>query len=242
MEPAPGRLILVADDSPLFRDLESLFLARSGRVLTAADGQRALAVLRSERPSVAVLDLHMPGLPGDRLCRIVKSDPELAETPVLLVINGSSAEERERAVRAGADDVIAKPISRIGLTQAVGRLLRDRRAGLTRVPFESEVRLSPLASDGEASGIARNLSRGGMFVQLSDPPSPHTELALRFTLPDSKEELAPTAVVVWTRRRVAGAPAGMGVQFLRVDRQSAERIEDYVYQNEPLEPVGGALA
>jgi uncharacterized protein (TIGR02266 family) len=229
------RKILVADDSPLFRDLESLFLTRSGDVVTAADGPRALEAARRERPDVAVIDLSMPGMDGDDVCRAIKADPDLETVPVILVVGGDLPDDRERAVRAGADDVIAKPINRVTLIRSVNRFLRARPAGLTRVPLETPVRIDDYPN--ESLGTARNLSRGGMFVQASQPPPPLTELRLRFTLPDGREELTPTAVVIWRRVATAGAAPGMGVRFLRLDRSSAERIDDFVYQHAEIEPA-----
>ncbi len=231
------RKILVADDSPLFRDLESLFLARYGHVITASDGDLALYAIRKERPAVVVADLHMPGLTGDALCRAIKSDDELRDTPVVLVTSGEQARDHERAVRAGADDVIAKPINRITLIQAVNRLLRTRRPGLTRAALETPVRLR--SGKHDAFGVARNLSRGGMFVQAAQPLPPDSEVELQFQLPDVDSAMAPTAKVVWRREHGGGeAPApGMGLQFLQLDRDSADRIDDFVYQYAPREPV-----
>jgi uncharacterized protein (TIGR02266 family) len=222
------RKILVADDSPLFRDLESLFLARSGEVITSCDGELALLAARQERPAIVVADLHMPGMTGDALCRVIKADNELRDTPVILVTSGDLPQDHERAVRAGADDVIAKPINRITLIQAVNRLLRTRRPGLTRVTLETPVRLRRGRDD--AFGTARNVSRGGMFVQATEPLPPDSEVELHFELPDAASEIAPTAKVVWRRNRSDGAAPGMGLQFLRLDRDSADRIDDFVYQ------------
>jgi CheY-like chemotaxis protein len=101
------RCILIVDDTPLFRDLESLFLARTGRVVTARDADEGLAALRRERPDIAVIDLHMPGQSGDEMCRTIKADPELRSMPVILVMGSDRPEDHARAIRAGADDVLA---------------------------------------------------------------------------------------------------------------------------------------
>jgi uncharacterized protein (TIGR02266 family) len=239
----PRRTILLADDAALFRDLGSLFLARTGEVTTARDGAEALAHTVRERPAVVVADLHMPRLDGAELCRRIKRDPGLAATPVILVIAGDDPEDRARAVRAGADDVIAKPISRIALIQAVNRLLRGaERRGQTRVPMVAEVQIA--GTPELQHGIARNLSRGGIFVEAERAADPETEVALSFDLPDSKQPIRPTAQVIWCRERTARSAAGMGLRFLALDRQSVLRIEDYVYQragrgDEETPPLSG---
>ena len=226
--------ILVVDDAELFRELGSLFLARSGIVITANDGPSGLALARSERPALAVVDLHMPGLDGDSLCRAIKDDPELSHMPVVLLTTGRDPDDHERAVRAGADDIVPKPLNRISLIQAVNRLLSPiETRSLARVPIEAEVRIRCASED--AWGMARNLSRGGIFVSAGRPVPPDTEVELEFALPGGATALSPTAKVVWTRAGAAGAPDGMGLRFLSLDRRSAVRIEEFVYTHP--EPV-----
>ena len=223
--------ILVVDDTPMFRELGSLFLARSGRVITARDGDAGLDAVRRERPDVVVADLLMPGMSGDALCEAVKADPDLCETPVILVTSGEDAGERARAVRSGADDVIAKPISRLVLIQAVNGFLRSPRfRGLKRVDVETPVRIQ--VKDEHAVGNARNLSRGGIFVETDPTPALASEVALRFRLPGVPDPLAPTAKVVWRREHSETGATGMGLQFLAIDRASVRHIEDFIYEHD----------
>jgi twitching motility two-component system response regulator PilG len=226
---SPRRTILIADDAELFRDLGSLFLARTGEVVTARDGLEALARIADERPAVVVADLDMPRLDGAELCRRIKADPELQAVPVILVTSGDEAANRARAVRAGADDVIAKPISRVVLIQAVNRFLRGTGVrGLTRVPMVAEVQFEGAAE--LSHGIARNLSRGGIFVEAEHTAALETEVRLHFELPDTRVAIEPTAEVVWCRPRTPQHAAGMGMRFLELDRASAQKIDEYVYQ------------
>jgi uncharacterized protein (TIGR02266 family) len=223
------RTILIADDAELFRDLGSLFLARTGEVVTARDGVEALARIARERPAVVVADLDMPRLDGAELCQRIKAHPELRTIPVILVTSGDDATNRARAVRAGADDVIAKPINRIALIQAVNRFLRGTGVrGLTRVPMVAEVQIQGAAE--VSHGIARNLSRGGIFVEAEQTAALDTEIRLHFELPDTRAPIDPTAEVVWCRPRTPEHAAGMGMRFLAVDRASAQKIDEYVYQ------------
>jgi uncharacterized protein (TIGR02266 family) len=226
------RRILIADDALMFRQLGSLFLARSGRVITANNGYEGLTLARHHRPHVVVADLEMPCMGGDELCRRIKADPELAPTPVILVTPGDVASDRARAVRAGADDVIAKPISRIALIQAVNRMLRGQPLrGLARVQLETTVHI--VHEDGEHWGTARNLSRGGIYVEADCPMPLATEVALEFRLPDAKHPLASTAHVIWHGPREDGRPGGMGLQFLALDRATAEEIDSFIYERAP---------
>ena len=232
------RKILIADDAAMFRELGSLFLARSGRVITANNGYEGLMLARRDQPNIVVADLEMPCMGGDELCRRIKADPDLVQTPVILLTPGGVAEDRARAVRAGADDVIAKPISRIALIQAVNRLLRGQPLrGLARVALEARVQI--VHGQQERWGTARNLSRGGIFVESDHAMPPATEVALEFWLPEANCSLAPTAQVIWQRPRANDLPHGLGLQFLALESFEAEAIDSFVYERAalPLHPM-----
>jgi uncharacterized protein (TIGR02266 family) len=216
----------VVDDVPLFRELGSLFLARCGRVITASSGGEALDVAARERPVVVVLDAHLPDVSGEEVCRRLKR-PE-RETPVVVITGTGSAEEHAAAIRAGADDVLAKPLSRMTLVETVQRFTRfPVPRGLPRVTVVAPVRIWQGA--GEAWGTARNLSRGGMFVECEEPLAGGEELGLEFQLPGSDASLRPTARVVWQRPRGGGRP-GFGVRLLSLDAPAARSLDEYVHE------------
>jgi uncharacterized protein (TIGR02266 family) len=197
-------------------------------VITAASGAEGLALAREIRPDVALIDLHMPDLDGAALCRAIKSDPRACTTPVVIITSGDDPREHASAVRAGADDVIPKPVNRVSLIQAVNRLLRAPEVqGLPRVPVEARIRIRHEAD--EVWGRLENLSRGGLFVTSARSVPPETEVRLDFELPEMDTVLRPTAKVIWRREASSGAPEGMGLRFLELDRASAVRIEEYVY-------------
>ncbi len=227
------RKILVVDDAAMFRDLESLFLARCGQVLTACDGDEAWDILHRERPDIVVTDLAMPGMPGDELCRRIKADLDLRRTPVIVVASRDAGEEHERAVRAGADDVVEKPVNRVSLIQAVNHFLRVAVRGLVRVALETDVRIADKA--GDVWGWTRNVSRGGIFVEAERDLPPDSEVQLEFALPESRDALAPTAKVVWRRTTTRTLAAGLGLQFLKLDRGAARHLDEYIYERSALE-------
>jgi uncharacterized protein (TIGR02266 family) len=227
--------ILIIDDTPMFRDIESVFLARSGRVLTAASGAEGLVLARRERPHVVLVDALMPGgMDGEAVCRAIRGDPALApETRILLLTSSDRAEDRARALRAGADDVLGKPISRVALIEAVGRFLRFARArGLPRASWRGRIRID----DGNTDwwGTARNLSRGGVFVEGGKELAPRSEVTLEFDLPDSRVSVRPTAEVVWLDRDPEGATQGMGLRFLAMDGRTARYLDDWVHERASL--------
>ncbi|MFN8635313.1 MAG: response regulator [Chloroflexota bacterium] len=118
-------LVLVADDDLVSRLIVHRSLGRHD-VESVDDGSEALNMLRASRPDVAVLDWMMPGLDGIELCRVVRSDPELAGT-ILVVITASDDEStEERARLAGADYFLRKPVLPGQLAELVNRALLAR--------------------------------------------------------------------------------------------------------------------
>jgi uncharacterized protein (TIGR02266 family) len=222
--------ILVVDDTPFLRELAAVFLVRSGRVLTASSGHQAMLLIRRERPDLILCDLHMPGMSGADLCRAVKRDPELEHTPFVMLIAGESAQDRALSVRAGADDLLNKPLERTDLTKTVARFLRFSRVrGLPRV--EMKVPVTMYTASNQSRGVVRNLSRGGIFVESSRPVPAQVEVALCFQLPDSPFEYTPTAQVLWHRDAEEPARAvGMGMRFLEIDGTTVRLLDDYVYE------------
>jgi uncharacterized protein (TIGR02266 family) len=224
--------ILVVDDTSMFRELETLFLGRLGDVLTASSGEEALACARREFPDVVVTDLNMPGMDGDTLCRAIKADRDLHGTPVIVVTPGENREDHARAVRAQADDVLAKPLSRIQLNLATARLLRDSGyRSLMRVSLGEDVKVRLTRAEAGAWGVARDLSRGGIFVESPGQLPPATEVNLDFQLPDGRSPLKPSARVMWNGQHPRTGMRGMGLRFLALDRKSTDRIDAFIHEH-----------
>ena len=144
--------ILVVDDIPDRLELMSVLLNMSGyRVLKASDGCQALEVAKRERPLLIVSDVSMPCGSGIDLCRWLRADPELFNTPVLLV----SAQRKDSAsavegFRAGADDYLEAPYDPVRFVAKVARL--GERARFEEALRESEQRYA-LAAQGANDGL-----------------------------------------------------------------------------------------
>ena len=102
--------ILIADDDPLILDLVKHKLVSDGHeVLTAEDGEAALATAMSEVPDLVILDGMMPGLDGLEVLRRLKGDPRTAEIKVILLTARSREADIVEALSQGADDYLVKP-------------------------------------------------------------------------------------------------------------------------------------
>ena len=117
-------LVLVADDDPDIRELVAFKLEQLGaETLSVEDGETALAMIRQRRPALAILDIAMPGLSGIDVCRMIRADPEIAHTPVLMLTARVQEQDVERGFAVGADDYVTKPFSPRELVSRIQTLL-----------------------------------------------------------------------------------------------------------------------
>lgn len=122
----PGR-ILVVDDLATNRILMKVHLAEAHYdVLQAEGGLPALEIARREVPDLILLDLMMPDLDGIAVCKRLRAAPETARVPIILVTAATDSETRLRALEAGADDFLSRPVDELILLARVRSLLRAR--------------------------------------------------------------------------------------------------------------------
>ena len=104
--------ILVVEDDLDIRELISFNLANEGhQVFEANDGEVGIDKARNNNPDLILLDLMLPGIQGLDVCRIIKSDQETKETPIIMVTALGQEEDIVKGLETGADDYITKPFS-----------------------------------------------------------------------------------------------------------------------------------
>jgi twitching motility two-component system response regulator PilH len=114
--------ILVVEDSPTERQLIGKMLQDNGyRVLLAADGDEALAILERERPALLLLDVVLPGTNGFQLCRQLKSSPKTRDIRIVLVTSKNQESDRFWGMKQGADEYLPKPFNADELLASVRR-------------------------------------------------------------------------------------------------------------------------
>jgi CheY-like chemotaxis protein len=119
--------ILIADDNQQNRELLEAYLADDGHeILMAADGRQTLDVTLEQKPDLILLDIMMPKLSGYEVCQRLKENPATRGIPVLMVTALRDMGDIEKAVTAGADDFLSKPVHRLELKTRVRSLLRVR--------------------------------------------------------------------------------------------------------------------
>ncbi|MEO2000262.1 MAG: response regulator [Pirellulales bacterium] len=119
--------ILIADDNEPNRELLEVYLADVDcEIATAVDGSDTLEKVSSFKPDIILLDIMMPKLSGFEVCQQLKADSVTRQIMVLMVTALGELGDIERAVEAGTDDFLSKPVNKIELVKRVENMLKLR--------------------------------------------------------------------------------------------------------------------
>jgi two-component system phosphate regulon response regulator PhoB len=122
-------VVLVADDDADIRELVVFKLEQAGHeVIAVEDGRAALEQAQARQPTLAVLDVSMPGLSGIDVCRMLRADPLTAGMLIIMLTARVQEQDVEGGFSAGADDYVTKPFSPRELVSRIQSLLSRTRA------------------------------------------------------------------------------------------------------------------
>jgi two-component system OmpR family response regulator len=149
--------ILVIDDERKIIDIVRAYLEKEGyRVLTATDGETGLKTYRLEKPDLVVLDLMLPKLSGNDLCRIIRQE---SDTPIVMLTARDELTDKIVGLELGADDYVTKPFEGRELVARIKAILR-RTEQRSFIPV---LRIGELTVDTER----RQADIGGKAIELT---------------------------------------------------------------------------
>lgn len=143
-EPLPN--VLLVDDHKEVRDFIEDLLSPYARLTIAQDGQEALEMIRTSPPDLVISDVMMPRMTGTELCSVVKSDPSLRATPIILLTAKAGSEATLEAYAHGADDFVVKPFHPRVLIARIKAQLKLRTLSLQLVQREKMAVVGTLAA------------------------------------------------------------------------------------------------
>lgn len=212
--------ILLVDESKFFLELEKQFLRNTpSTTLLATSANEALELARSYRPSLIYMDMQLSQPDGCACCRTLKADADLADIPVILVGDRKNADDEARAMGAGADAYISKPLDR-RVFLGVGHSFLvsiDRRESRRQCHIPVEYLCRGLGLQGRCIDI----SSGGMFLDCHPVAEQGECLLMRFMLPDADRsvvELKGRIAWVNSERQIIKPdyPLGYGIEFVEI--------------------------
>jgi two-component system alkaline phosphatase synthesis response regulator PhoP len=156
-------VILVVDDEEDIRELVRYNLSKGGyTVTTAATGEEALRIAHEVRPMLVVLDIMLPGIDGLEVCRRIKADAALQNTPIVMISALGEEKDVVTGLELGADDYVAKPFSPGVLLARVKSVIR--RVGASPIADDATLSIDGL----KVSPTRREVYVGEALVELTN--------------------------------------------------------------------------
>ncbi|MFQ5898728.1 MAG: response regulator [Candidatus Methylomirabilia bacterium] len=140
----PPRILIVDDNRTNLDILQTRLAAHNYEILTATDGEEALAITRQAQPDLILLDVMMPKMDGIEACRQLKADPSLPFIPVVMVTAKADSKDIVAGLEAGGDEYLTKPVDQAALVARVKSMLRIK--ALHDTVWEQAARLEAQAA------------------------------------------------------------------------------------------------
>ena len=150
--------ILIADDDDRIREIVRIFLEAEGFVVVqAADGNKALEMVREDNPDLVILDLMMPGLDGWTVCKILRKETKI---PIIMLTAKGGENDRVLGFDLGADDYVVKPFSPRELGARVKAVLRRLEGNESKEHILScpGLKIDQITHEVEVDGLNINLT------------------------------------------------------------------------------------
>jgi len=123
-----GKKILVVDDDPTSLRLLELILGKEGyQVISASNGLEGLRKARRESPDLLILDVMLPGFDGLEVCHRLRSEPDMAKLPILMLSAKQQKSDQDAASKVGANAFLPKPVDRTALLSKVAEFVGDQK-------------------------------------------------------------------------------------------------------------------
>lgn len=219
------KIIIAHDLHALLTQDRTFCNRREMRVFPAATTDEALAIHREERADLIILELDMPGLPGEQACALIRDDADLRTVSMIMVCTDTpEAIERSRQCRTNA--VLLQPVNPLVLTIKMQQLLdiavRETLRVLLRVNIETR------SGNESFYCCSRDISATGMLIETEEPLGEGARLSCQFYLPNTKK-IQVTGKIVRTIGRDPGDDVHQyGLMFTDIGPVDQKELIDYI--------------
>lgn len=237
MDSQTKKTLLFAEDEPELLEIYTEWFKRLGyRVFGATNGKEAVSLCRTQNIDLVISDVRMAGGDGIELARELKTT--LKTSPLLVFLTGFADMSNEEAYDLGACSILAKPINRKDLQQAVERFLKPARE-LWSIPVSIQVKTVvekhyhslPSALQQQALSFGR----GGMFVRNCNWPEEDVPIGFQFGFDEGRAtRVDGCGVLRWQRTSAQyNLPPGMGIEILHLEGQALDPVVDLISKSNP---------
>jgi DNA-binding response OmpR family regulator len=159
--------LLIVDDEPFTVDMLQTFLEINGfQAVGAFNGEDGLVLIKVEEPEIVILDLMLPDIEGYEVCQRIRSYPDTAKLPVLILSARADAASKERAMAAGADGYLVKPVKFPELLSELNRLVEQIKAAKEApAPSVQTLPISAVTIANPPDAAAGNAADSGSATQ-----------------------------------------------------------------------------
>jgi diguanylate cyclase (GGDEF)-like protein len=130
-----AKILIADDDSEVLEFLKFTFEAEDYNVITASEGEEALALVRDEHPDIVILDVNMPKLSGFEVCEKIRADSSICLIPIVMLTSYAKTKDRITGIKLGADDYLDKPFESVEIVARVEGLLKRTKESLSANPL-----------------------------------------------------------------------------------------------------------
>jgi len=152
----PAHVLVIEDDDIVARTIERSLRGEEFRVLLTSSGVEGLKAARRRPPDLVILDIIMPGMDGYTVCREMRSDPRLAEVPILFLTAKIKDEDKIAGFNVGADDYLCKPFN---IDELILRLRAILRRARRRERLSSASKETPKPGGRDLDKLPRSMPR-----------------------------------------------------------------------------------
>jgi CheY-like chemotaxis protein len=202
------------------------FLGRADlTVLTVETNDRLLELHRREKADLIITELELPGMPTERLCSLIREDPNL-RTVSLLLSAANTPEAIKAANRCRVNAVLLHPFHPVLVIAKAQQLLQIQARETLRVLLSAEVQTD--SGDGPFYCRTRNISASGMLIETEKRLAEGSRLSCQFYLPSARKIAAAGRVVRIIQQNAGDEDLQYGLLFTDLDPETRKLISDYV--------------
>lgn len=231
----PTKTVIITEDIKASLEKEKSFLDRASiRTFTVSANEQALAIHRSEKADLIIVNIDSPEMSGEMLCSLIRDDIELCKVSIIIVCSNTESDTK-RCLQCRANTFIAGPPDNAILLQEMHQLLYVAPRKSLRVPLS--IKISVVSKKAQFIAYAENISVSGMLLHSEALLFEGDSLTCSFYLPDSTHITSNAEVMRVLEKEIEHDTNFYGIRFIDLNINFSSAIEAFVEKNISITPL-----